>query len=181
MRRLSLLFLLLSLPFLAGAGEPGRNLLTSKYEAPGVAASFVAGADWMPFPAYTDRDGWAALFGDAAEIYIRRGEQALEHPWTHIPASAYLAYEREGDRKAMERIESGNRGAMISLLLAELAEGKGRFTGHLADGAWFMTEQTSWVLSAHQPRQQTKRSLPDAREQLIDLASGRAGALFSLV
>ena len=125
MRRLSLLFLLLSLPFLAGAGEPGRSLLTSKYEAPGVAASFVAGADWMPFPAYTDRDGWAALFGDAAGIYIRRGEQALEHPWTHIPASAYLAYEREGDRKAMERIESGNRGAMISLLLAELAEGKG--------------------------------------------------------
>ena len=181
MRRLSLLFLLLSLPFLAGAGEPGRNLLTSKYEAPGVAASFVAGADWMPFPAYTDRDGWAALFGDAAEIYIRRGEQALEHPWTHIPASAYLAYEREGDRKAMERIESGNRGAMISLLLAELAEGKGRFTGHLADGAWFMTEQTSWVLSAHQPRQQTKRSLPDAREQLIDLSSGRSGALISLV
>ena len=80
MRRLSLLFLLLSLPFLAGAGEPGRNLLTSKYEAPGVAASFVAGADWMPFPAYADRDGWAALFGDAAEIYIRRGEQAPPPP-----------------------------------------------------------------------------------------------------
>lgn len=45
----------------------------------------------------------------------------------------------------MQRIESANRGAMISLMLAELAEGKGRFIPHLADGAWFAAEQTSWV------------------------------------
>ena len=163
------------------AAESGKDLLKEQYGRPGVAESFVAGADWFPMPAYADRAGWAALFGDRAEWFIRRGEKALEHSWTHIPASAYLAFEREGDRGAMERIEGGNRGAMISLLMAELAEGKGRFIGHLADAAWFSTEQTSWVLSAHQPRQRSERALPDAREHLIDLASGRTGAIMALI
>lgn len=178
MRRvLSLLFLLLLCP---AARAAGQDFLQTRYREPGVAASFVAGADWFPLPAYTDRAGWAALFGPAADGIIRRGEKALEHAWTHIPATAYLAFEREGDRSAMERIESGNRGAMISLLLAELAEGKGRFIDHLADGAWFATEQTSWVLSAHQASQRSGRSLPDAREHTIDLAAGRTGAIMAL-
>ena len=176
----TLTLLLLLLPLVLRAEPSGKDLLQQAYAEPGVAASFVAGADWFPMPAYTDRAAWEALFGDAAKEVIRRGEKALEHKWEHIPASAYLEFERAGDRKAMERIEGGNRGAMIALLLAELAEGRGRFIGHLADGAWFSTEQTSWVLSAHQPRQRTKRSLPDGREQLIDLASGRTGALMAL-
>ena len=141
---------------------------------------FVAGKDWLPFPAYSDRAAWAELFGPKRAFFIRRGEEALKHSWTHIPASAYLAYEKSGDRQVMSRLEGGNRSAMISLLVAELAEGKGRFIPHLADGAWFAAEQTSWVLSAHQVRQRSQRALPDAREQLIDLASGRFGSIMVL-
>ena len=141
---------------------------------------FVAGKDWLPFPAYSDRAAWAELFGPKRAFFIRRGEEALKHNWTHIPASAYLAYEKSGDRQVMSRLEGGNRSAMISLLVAELAEGKGRFIPHLADGAWFAAEQTSWVLSAHQVRQRSQRALPDAREQLIDLASGRFGSIMVL-
>ena len=37
-------------------------------------------------------------------------------------------------------------------------------------------EMNSWVLSAHLPRQSSKRSLPDFREQIIDLGSGGYGA-----
>ena len=177
---ISLLIALQTSTLAAPGADTERDLMQKEYAAPGVAASFVAGSDWFPLPAYADRAGWAALFGDRAEWFIRRGEKALEHSWTHIPASAYLAFEREGDRTAMERIEGGNRSAMISLLMAELAEGKGRFIGHLADGAWFATEQTSWVLSAHQPRQRTERALPDDREHFIDLASGRRGAIMAL-
>ena len=144
------------------------------------SSPFVAGKDWFPLPAWSDRAAWTELTGDSAADLIRRGEKALKHTWTHIPASAYLEFERSGDRNVMQRIESANRGAMISLMLAELAEGKGRFISHLADGAWFTAEQTSWVLSAHQVRQKSKRALPDRREQLIDLASGRTGSLMAL-
>ena len=164
----------------AAAGNDGLNILQAEYSKPGVAESFVAGKAWFPFPAYEDRAGWAALFGPDAEKVIRRGEQLLDYQWQYIPASAYLAFERTGDRQAMERPEGANRGAMIALTLAELAEGKGRFIDQLANGVWLAAQQPSWVLSAHQGRQRSKRSLPDAREQLIDLASGRYGSIVSI-
>lgn len=171
---------LVAAAFSLGLRAGDKGLMESQYAWPEVAASFVAGADWFPLPAYTDRAGWDRLFGPDAEAVIRRGEKLLEHRWTHIPATAYLAFEREGDRTAMERIEGANRGAFIGLILAELAEGKGRFIDQLLDGAWFASEQTSWVLSAHQPSQRTKRALPDGREHIIDLAGGRFGAIMAL-
>ena len=61
-------------------------------------------------------------------------------------------------------------------MLAELAEGKGRFVDQLVDGLWHLSNSPTWVLSAHLPRQKTKRSLPDPREQLIDLGSGALAA-----
>lgn len=168
------------IPVSAATGDDDLNILQAEYAKPGVAESFVAGKAWFPFPAYEDRTGWAALFGPDAEKVIKRGEQLLDYQWQYIPASAYLAFERTGDRQAMEKPEGANRGAMIALILAELAEGKGRFIDQLADGIWLAAQQPSWVLSAHQPRQRTKRSLPDAREQLIDLASGRYGSIVSI-
>ena len=35
---------------------------------------FVAGKDWLPFPAYSDRAAWAELFGPKRAFFIRRGE-----------------------------------------------------------------------------------------------------------
>ena len=102
----------------AAAGNDGLNLLQAEYSKPGVAESFAAGKAWFPFPAYEDRAGWAALFGPDAGKVIRRGEQLLDYQWQYIPASAYLAFERTGDRQAMERPEGANRGAMIALTLA---------------------------------------------------------------
>lgn len=178
----TLLSILLSVAALirAAAGNDGLNILQAEYSKPGVAESFAAGKAWFPFPAYEDRAGWAALFGPDAGKVIRRGEQLLDYQWQYIPASAYLAFERTGDRQAMEKPEGANRGALIALILAELAEGKGRFVDQLANGVWLAAQQPSWVLSAHQGRQRTKRSLPDAREQLIDLASGRYGSIVSI-
>ena len=80
----------------------------------------------------------------------------------------------------MERRQGANRGAFISLILAELAEGKGRFIDQIANGAWAASQEISWVLSAHQPSQRSNRSLPDSREHFIDLASGRYGSIMSI-
>ena len=76
----------------------------------------------------------------------------------------------------MQDPQSANRVALNALMLAELAEGKGRFIDQLVDGLWHLSNSPTWVLSAHLPRQKTKRSLPDPREQLIDLGSGALAA-----
>ena len=136
---------------------------------------------WVPYPAYTDRAAWDSLMGPNKQRLIEAGEKLLNYKWQLIPATAYLEYERSGNRKVMEVPYDDNRRALNTLMLAELAEGKGRFIDQLLNGAYMSCEMNSWVLSAHLPRQSSKRSLPDFREQIIDLGSGGYGALMAWV
>lgn len=136
---------------------------------------------WVPYPAYTDRAAWDSLMGPNKQRLIAAGEKFLDYKWKLIPATAYLEYERSGNRKVMEAPYDANRQALNALMLAELAEGKGRFIDQLLNGAYMSCEMNSWVLSAHLPRQSSKRSLPDFREQIIDLGSGGYGALMAWV
>lgn len=136
---------------------------------------------WVPYPAYNDRSAWDALLGADKETLICAGEKQLNYEWKVIRATDYLEYERSGERNIMQNPYEANRKAINALMLAELAEGKGRFIDQLVNGVFFSCEMTSWVLSAHLVRQSTKRSLPDYREQVIDLGSGNYGSMLSWV
>ena len=131
---------------------------------------------WLPYPEYADRDGWDALVGSHADFLIKTGEKYLDYTWRSVDATAYLAYERTGERQIMETPLRQNRIALNALMLAELAEGKGRFIDQLINGTWHIAHMPSWVLSAHLPRQKTGRTLPDPDQQIIDLGSGALGA-----
>ena len=137
-------------------------------------------ASWFPYPKYTDREGWKSLLESHADFLIRSGEKYLDFKWKSIDASAYLAYERTGERQVMEQPLKENRLALNALIMAELAEGKGRFMDQLINGTWHISHMPSWVLSAHLPRQKTGRSLPDPGQQIIDLGSGALGAQMSV-
>ena len=152
------------------------NRLTALYKSMENENVFVPGGEWFPYPAYEDRQAWAQLLGEHAGSLVNAGEKYLDYKWQSVDATAYLAYERTGERTVMENPLKQNRIALNALLLAELAEGKGRFTDQLINGAWHIAHTPSWVLSAHLPRQKTRRSLPDPAEQLIDLGSGALGA-----
>lgn len=142
--------------------------------------AFITDGSWFPYPAYADREGWDKLLGDKAKYMIAAGEKYLDYEWKPIPATSYLAFERTGDRRILEVPEGANRLALNSLMMAELAEGKGRFIDQLINGLWHFSYAPSWVLSAHLPRQSSKRSLPDPREQLIDLYSCAIGVQMSV-
>lgn len=137
---------------------------------------------WVPYPAYADREAWDALLSDMdKKALIRKGESLLNYKWQVIRATDYLEYERSGERNIMQHPYDANRRAINALMLAELAEGKGRFIDQLLNGVFYSCEMTSWVLSAHLTRQTTKRSLPDYREQIIDLGSGGYGSMLAWV
>ena len=152
------------------------NRLTEMYRNMKGQNVFVPGGDWFPYPAYSDRNAWAGLLGDNTDFLVGAGEKYLNYVWQSVPATAYLAYERTGERPIMENPLKENRLALNSLVLAELAEGKGRFLDQIINGVWHMSHMPSWVLSAHLPRQRSKRTLPDPAEQLIDLGSAALGA-----
>jgi 5'-nucleotidase len=143
------------------------NRLTALYEQLKDCDFLPHDSSWFPYPAYDDREGWNAVLGNHAGYLIRAGEKYLGYKWQSVDATAYLAYERTGEREVMQTPLKENRVALNTLLMAELAEGKGRFIDQLINGTWHLSHTPSWVLSAHLPRQKTGRSLPDHAQQIL--------------
>lgn len=159
-----------------------RNLLQNSVTKEQLKEALVMNGAWVPYPAYSDREGWNSLLNDEdRQTLIKAGEKMLDYKWQVIRATDYLEYERSGERNIMQNPYEANRKAINVLMMAELAEGKGRFIDQLINGIFFSCEMTSWVLSAHLPRQSTKRSMPDWREQIIDLGSGNYGSMLAWV
>ena len=119
--------------------------------------------------------------GSRKDAYIKRGEKALAHDRPRVKATDYLEYERSGNRKIMENPLDANNSAVADLLMAELAEGKGRFVDQLINGVYAAAEMTSWALSAHIPAVKPGRSLQAHDNHVIDLVAGDMGNLYSWV
>lgn len=156
-----------------------RNMLANGRSAATLSEMLLTSAHWVPYPDYSDRTGWDAFLGDRKANLIKKGESKLDYVWKVIPATAYLEYERSGNRNIMQDPNSDNNDALADLLLAELAEGKGRFLDQIINGVFYNCERTSWVLSAHLPLQLSTRTLPDHTDAVIDLGSGELGAMLA--
>ncbi|MDE6121989.1 MAG: heparinase, partial [Duncaniella dubosii] len=128
-----------------------RNILTSLVSKEELKQMLLLNQEWVKLPSYYDRDGWEAFLGDSRDTYIKRGEKALNHTWPRVKATDYLEFERSGNRIVMETPLNDNNNAVANLLMAELAEGKGRFIDQLINGVYAAAEMTSWALSAHIP------------------------------
>lgn len=158
-----------------------RDLLQKSFDAGKLKNSLILNQKWVKYPDYTDRKGWDALTGNLKSQIISRGENALTYEWKVIKATDYLEYDRSGSRDPMSRRFSENLSALSSLVLAELAEGKGRFLDQIANGVWYLCETTSWVASAHMGHhtRNVNTSLPDYNENVIDLVAGDVGSFLS--
>ena len=161
------------------AAFDSRNLLQKKATVNDLLSMLSNKSEWIKYPAYQDRKGWDAYTGNLKLKLIQDGEKNLNYTWKVIKATDYLEFEKSGNRTIMENPFGQNNNALSSLLYAELAEGKGRFMNQIINGIWHTCEMSTWVLSAHLPVQKSKRSLPDIKEEIIDLTSGDLGSFLS--
>lgn len=156
------------------------NLLTGTFKQEDVRSYLKTGRSWIPYPEYADRAGWEQLVAPFKEQIIEKGNSVLSYQWQVVKATDYLEYERSGNRTIMEKPLNENVSALSSLILAELAEGKGRYIDQIINGSWHLTEMSTWSLSAHLPAfQSSKRSLPQQRTQVLDLMAGDLGSLLA--
>ena len=79
-----------------------RNMLQKAADETTLKNVLVMKQAWVPYPAYTDRAAWDSLMGPNKQRLIEAGEKLLDYKWQLIPATAYLEYERSGNRKIME-------------------------------------------------------------------------------
>lgn len=171
--RLLLALLLFTISVSEARAWEKRDLLQSQATEAQVRSWVVADHSWIPYPAYTDRAGWDAIFDRYQSQVVKEGEKYLGFDWVVVKATQYLEYEKSGSRNIMQDPLNKNIRAFSSLLAAELAEGKGRFMGDLINGVLFFSEMSSWAESAHLAAyQKTRRAIPDNREQILELSQG---------
>lgn len=156
-----------------------RNILQNKTSKEELKTFIVTDQKWVTYPDYGNRNEWDKLFGESKKTVIEKGEKCLDYKWQVVKATDYFEFERTGNRQIMEKPFGDNNQAIMQLLLAELAEGKGRFIDQLINGVFHTCEMTSWALSAHLITQPSHRALPDSQYQLIDLTAGDLGGLLS--
>ncbi len=157
-----------------------RTLLQDAADINKVKEVLVMNQKWVPYPDYTDRAGWDNLLGEYKNGIIKDGEQYLGFAWKVVKATDYLAYERTGNRRIMEDPLSANNKALGALVVAELAEGKGRFIDEIINGVFHLCEMDSWSLSAHNHSlSKTHRALPDYREKILELTQGDMSQMLS--
>ncbi len=179
MKKFLLLTLLLACFAVAQAYEK-RDLLQKKAGIPQLKSSLILNQKWVSYPDYKDRNGWNQLTSGVKEEIISKGEAALNYEWKVVKATDYLEFDRSGSRQIMEIPFTSNITALSDLVLAELAEGKGRFMDQIVNGIWNSCEMTSWALSAHISREQeVKTSLPSYKGNIIDLTAGDLGSFLS--
>lgn len=158
-----------------------RNFLQHVAAQESLAECLVLNQKWVQYPSYKVREGWSRFLGEYKDEIIKNGESLLGYTWKVVKATDYLEFERSGNREIMERPFDDNNQAIVRLMLAELAEGRGRFIDQLINGVFHTCEMTSWALSAHLVTQPTHRALPTPIYPLIDLTAGDLGSLLSWV
>lgn len=173
------LLLVASLFPLQGWAYERRDLLQHTADEKQVENVLLMNRQWVKYPSYTDCKGWNALFGDAGQAYIARGIAKLNYQWQPVRATSYLAFSKSGSREVMQKPLFDNLTTLVELLMAEMAEGEGRFIPQLVDGSIQLCEMTTWILSAHLYMQSGQRAFPDYKQQIIDLSTGYCGSILA--
>lgn len=154
-----------------------RDLLQGKAAQLDLHKVLIRDFSELKFPDYGSREFWNALPETLRSQYIANAESFLQYDWPVVKATDYLEIIRSGDRR--QEVYAAPRAALVSLVMGELTEGKGRFIDQIVNGAWYYSEQTWWGWSAHLTAQKAPHGLPDADEPVIDLGVGEIANILS--
>ena len=144
---------------------------------PAIAQSSPASATARPtasvLPPRADDPFWRDSIPEAMrQSYIRYGEQFLGKPWATLPWTLFAEYKTNGNRTRYEQACFQRRRQLAALAMAEIIEGKGRFTPDIVDGLGALCEETWWGIPAHY-RQKT----PLTEQQEVDLFNAETAGL----
>ncbi|WP_284639303.1 hypothetical protein [Paenibacillus silviterrae] len=139
--------------------------------------------DYRPYPDIGQRSEWDGLPAELRQSVVSEGEKYIDYSWPALTASMYMEFLQNGNRTRYDEPYHLRRRAVTSLALAECVENKGRFVKDLINGIWLISEESNWVISAHNRMFQERHpDLPDVASQPgIDLFAAETGNLFAWV
>lgn len=176
----SILIVLGMLIFLVSFAQ-AQNLLSGRYTKDELNKILIAPNKWVPFPKIDDRAGWAKADQQMMKAYIKTAETYLNYEWPGLPATKSLLIERTGDRDEYQAISFKKREVLGTLLLAEIAENKGRFIDQIINGVWSICEESFWGVPAHLPKTKELSGLIDVSQPFVELFSAETATFLAWV
>ena len=138
---------------------------------------------FQPFPRIDQRDAYQALPQNLKQELINLGEALFNSPYPSLPATAFMAFQRTGNRVNYEVLYFVRRHMLNSFVTAECVEGEGRFLDRIIDGIFAVCEESGWQLPAHNSYLRSAPSgiLPDASRPVLDLFACETGAQLACI
>jgi len=155
------------------------NLLSGKYSQNELEKILVPHAEWTPFPHLSDLSGWAKADKASLDRILQNAEKYLTYEWPTVPATYSLMYVRTGNRSNYERVSFEKRNVLGGLILAEIAENKGRFIDQIINGVWSICEESWWGVPAHLPKGKEYSGLMDVEKPFVDLFAAETGTFLA--
>lgn len=135
--------------------------------------------DASVFPTAQERGFWERVPAEVRNTLTAGAEELRGTPWPQVLCSQTLAFERTGDRSAMEEPHFEKRKRLAKLVAAECFEHEGRYLDDIMDGLALIAGEPFWGVSAHYPVGQAT-DLPDGeRQNYIDLFAAETAALIA--
>lgn len=132
------------------------------------------------FEKASNRKFWEPKFN---KEWIAEGEKYLGYEWPLIRATSYMEFFKTGNRVMNEEPHFARRRALLSLLIAEIMEYKGRFLPDIVDGIFMVCEETYWGISAHFSNLPHRglENIPNVKNPCLDLFEAQTGELLSVI
>lgn len=108
------------------------------------------------------------------QSYIEYGERYVGQPWTVLPWTVFAENKINGNRVNYETVCFEKRRHLAALVMTEVMEGQGRFTGDIIDGLGSFCEETWWGIPAHYGKR-----IPLTEVQEVDLFNAETASLIA--
>ncbi len=157
-----------------------RDVLSERLTPNRLRAHLSLPGDWQPFPPVGNRETWTALPETLRQELISQGDAWHDYDWAPILATTFLEFRRGGNRSRFEDVHFTRRHALHHLVLAECAEGQGRFLDAVINGIWAICEESFWGIPPHSfAPLHPHAGLPEVTYPVVDLFAAETGALLA--
>ena len=106
------------------------------------------------------------------QSYIQYGEQYRGKSWVALPWTVFAENKINGNRVNYEGLCFEKRRQLAALVMAEIMEGKNRFTNDIINGMGSFCEETWWGIPAHYGKY-----IPLTENQEVDLFNAETASL----
>ncbi len=154
-------------------------MLSQRYPLDQLRSLLIPRASWQPYPTIVERAAWEALPATLRHFHLVQGEALIGYEWPALPATLFLQFARNGNRRNYEIPHFERRGKLSELVLAECMENQGRFLDDIVNGIWAICEESFWGVPAHCYLQDAGPTLPETSRPIVDLFAAETAALLA--